>query len=369
MGNDHHGHEPQETMRLEQSGSLFVRNVTETVTSRRTGGKTGMRHEKAENLLTLAVQMQSQRLGVSLAEIEATFGVGRRTAMRMKDAVMRAFPAAEEVQNDERIKRWRIPQGTLDKLADLSADEFAALEMAKRLLDRDNRESEAGIIGDLALKLRAVMHNKTLTRIDPDLEAMLLGEGLALRPGPRPRIGITVVEDLRNAIKAGLKVDIAYRNRRNRALNTRRVHPYGFLHGHRNYLVAFHENPKANKVALFSLPDIETVTLTTESFSVDPAFSLSDFASRSFGVFQEEPSKVELEFSRESADNAREWLFHPTQEMEGQPDGSLVVRFTAGGLIEMAWHLQVWGKHVKVLSPPELAKLVNGRRTDWGAMP
>lgn len=328
-----------------------------------------MRHEKAENLLTLAVQMQSQRMGVSLADIQGTFSIGRRTAMRMRDAVLRAFPAGEEIPGEDRTKRWRIPQGTLDRLVDVSADEFAVLEMARLLLDRENRESEAGIVGALALKLRAIMHNKSLNRIDPDLEALLEGEGLALRPGPRPRIGVTVVEDLRTAIKANLKVVIAYRNRRDRKLNNRTVHPYGFLHGHRNYLVAFHENPKANKVALFSLPDIEEVTVTSDGFAVQPGFSLGDFARRSFGVFQEEPSDVELVFSADAAGNARDWVFHPTQVLEAQPDGSLIVRFTAGGLIEMAWHLQIWGKHVKVLAPAELAKLVNGRRADWGVMP
>lgn len=369
MGNDHHVKEPQGTQRLERVSSLFVRSVPKTVTSRGTGRKTGMRHEKAENLMELAVQMQSARMGISLAEIQNHFEIGRRTAMRMKDAVLRAFPAAEEVRSDDRTKRWRIPQGTLDRLVDLSADEFAALEMAKRLLDRDNRENEAAIIGALALKMRAVLHSNTLRRVDPDLEALLEGEGLALRPGPRPRIAVTVVEDLRNAIKANQKVVITYRNRRDRKVNDRRVHPYGFLHGHRNYLVAFHENPKANKVALFSLPDIEAVAPTGEGFTMQPGFSLNGFARRSFGVFQEEPSDVELQFSTEAAGNAGDWVFHPTQVMEAQPDGSLIVRFTAGGLIEMAWHLQIWGKHVKVLAPAGLAKLVNGRRTDWGAMP
>ena len=328
-----------------------------------------MRHEKAENLLVLAVQMQSSRMGISLAEIQSRFGIGRRTAMRMKDAVLRAFPAAEEMPSDDRSKRWRIPQGTLDRLVDLSADEFAAMEMATRLLERDNRENEAGILGALALKLRAVLHSNTLRRVDPDLEALLEGEGLALRPGPRPRIGITVVEDLRAAIKGNQKVTIAYRNRRDRKVNDRLVHPYGFLHGHRNYLVAFHENPKANKVALFSLPDIEGVTITNDGFAVQPGFSLNDFARRSFGVFQEAPSDIELRFSAAAAGNAKDWVFHPTQVMDVEPDGSLLVRFTAGGLIEMAWHLQVWGKHVKVLAPAELAKLVNGRRFDWGVMP
>ena len=42
--------------------------------------------------------------------------------------------------------------------------------------------------------------------------------------------------------------------------------------------------------------------------------------------------------------------------MQPQDDGSLVVRFRAGGLVEMANHLATWGDTVEVLSPPELRR-------------
>jgi predicted DNA-binding transcriptional regulator YafY len=58
---------------------------------------------------------------------------------------------------------------------------------------------------------------------------------------------------------------------------------------------------------------------------------------------------------------AREYMFHPSQELEQQKDGSLIVRFRAGGLLEMSWHLHTWGDEVEVLSPPELKDLMTGR--------
>jgi predicted DNA-binding transcriptional regulator YafY len=98
-----------------------------------------MRFEKADNLLQLALEMQAARGGLTLADIQEKFAVGRRTAMRMRDAVLRNFPQAEEVETDERVKRWRLPSGTLDRLINFTADELGALESAIRLLDRDNR--------------------------------------------------------------------------------------------------------------------------------------------------------------------------------------------------------------------------------------
>lgn len=48
----------------------------------------------------------------------------------------------------------------------------------------------------------------------------------------------------------------------------------------------------------------------------------------------------------------------------------VTVRFKASGWLEMAWHLYQWGDQVEVLSPPELAALVEKhRRSDFAALP
>ena len=44
--------------------------------------------------------------------------------------------------------------------------------------------------------------------------------------------------------------------------------------------------------------------------------------------------------------------------MTRQKDGSVIVRFRAGGLLEMCWHLYTWGANVKVLEPAELKELM-----------
>jgi hypothetical protein len=150
----------------------------------------GVRYEKADNLLQLALEMQAARAGLSLADIQEKFRVGRRTAMRMRDAVLRNFAQAEEVETDERVKRWRLPSGTLDRLINFTADELAALEGAIRLMDRDNREDEAASLTTLSGKLRALLRPEVARKVEPDLEAMLEAEGLAMRPGPRPRIKV-----------------------------------------------------------------------------------------------------------------------------------------------------------------------------------
>ena len=59
-------------------------------------------------------------------------------------------------------------------------------------------------------------------------------------------------------------------------------------------------------------------------------FDLLAYAAQSFGVFQEEPIDVVLRFEPEAADDAARWMFHPTQRVEREPGGSLIVRFRSG---------------------------------------
>jgi predicted DNA-binding transcriptional regulator YafY len=74
-------------------------------------------------------------------------------------------------------------------------------------------------------------------------------------------------------------------------------------------------------------------------------------------------------FAPEAAPDAADFVFHPNQVLEPQPDGALVVRFTATGDLEMAWHLYAWGDKVEVLEPKRLAEMVHGQRVAWPALP
>lgn len=74
-----------------------------------------MRHSRQEDLLRLAVRMQGSVEGVSVSDIGQTFGVSRRMAERMRDAVLRAFPNWRSVP----VRRPEIlafSNGTLGKM-------------------------------------------------------------------------------------------------------------------------------------------------------------------------------------------------------------------------------------------------------------
>lgn len=311
-----------------------------------------VRYEKAEKLLRLALDLQGTAGGLTLADIQKRFEVSRRTAERMRDAVERLLPQLEEVNAGEIPKRWRLPAGTAGRLASVTADELAELRAAAVLFRRENLNRQAAVLDGLSAKVQALLPRDAATRVEPALEALMEAEGFALRPGPRPRVREEVLEALRKALLACRKVRLHYRFRDTGELSRQMVCPYGFLYGSRHHLVAY--SMRARDYRLYILPNIERAELTEWPFERDPEFSLAAYAARSFGVFQEEPFEVVWRFSPEVAADAREYLFHPTQTMEEQPDGSLLVRFHAGGVLEMCWHLFKWGEAVEVLAPKRL---------------
>jgi predicted DNA-binding transcriptional regulator YafY len=63
---------------------------------------------------------------------------------------------------------------------------------------------------------------------------------------------------------------------------------------------------------------------------------------------------VVLRFTPEAAEDAERWLFHPSQNMMRDEDGSLTVRFRAGGVQEMCWHLFTWGTELTIIAPTTL---------------
>jgi predicted DNA-binding transcriptional regulator YafY len=124
----------------------------------------------------------------------------------------------------------------------------------------------------------------------------------------------------------------------------------------RYYLVA--ATKSRTEPALYRLDRIHDIEVTDEPGAPPESFNLKAYASRSFGVFQEEPEDIIVSFDASAATDARAYLFHPTQSMTDETDGSLTVRFRAAGLLQIAHHLMTWGSTVTILAPENLKNMI-----------
>ena len=232
--------------------------------------------------------------------------------------------------------------------------ELTELASATTALERSGLEERAAVLRELATKLRATLRTTSLARIHADLETLIHAEGLATRPGPRERLDAGLLALLREAITTEHLVEFRYLAQSTGRRRQHRVRPYGLLYGNRAFLVAptdRHADPR-----LWRLANVSEARLAPETFERDPAFDLQLYAERSFGTFQEEPVRVVLRFDADVARDASTFLFHPQQSVEENADGSLTVRFEAGGIDEMCRHLFTWGEGVTVEKPARLRR-------------
>lgn len=327
---------------------------------------------KAEQLLGLATLAAARHAGITIDDVVERFHVSKRTAQRMLHALEAQFPDAQTTADGDGRKRWRLPSAPLRDLMTLSPEELAALDLAVETLRRSGLTVEADELLGLREKILALVPRSKAARLETDHEVLLEAQGLAARPGPRQRIDRKIAAAISEAIKAGRILDITYQARGESAPRDRQLAPYGLLTGVRRYLVARPLETLDGQARLYVFENIRSAVVTAQPFTRDPTFNLQAFAHRSFGVFQnpEEYGEVVWRFSRDAADHARSFEFHPSQVMEDQPDGSLVVRFEAAGHLEMAWHLYMWGDDVEVLAPLSLRDLVHGhRRADFPSLP
>lgn len=123
-------------------------------------------------------------------------------------------------------------------------------------------------------------------------------------------------------------------------------------------MVAKHSDGYANgEPRTFILSNIEKVEILDIPYDYEN-FSLQKYAAEAFGAFHEKPFDVEWLFDAEVAEDAKKYMFHPSQKMVENKDGTVTVSFRAGGRLEMDWHLYTWGNHVKVIKPADWKKPV-----------
>ncbi len=329
-----------------------------------------MRYETAQQVMRLALAMRASASGLCLADIMEMFEVTERTAHRLRDAVVAIFPEAVATLGTDRRRYWRLPPATIDRLVGFTANELAALESARRLLSENGFSETATDLGSLAIKLRSILSPGLGRRLEPDIEALVEAEGIAIRPGPRPHRNAALVHELREAIKACRLVRLRYRYRGRPDVADIEVEPYGILLGSRHYLLAHRPGSQNGPyIRMYSLPEIEDAERSDRSFERDPGISLQGFADQSFGIFQEPAQQVVWRFHGRGARDARQFLFHPSQVVEELPDGAVQVSFRAGGLLEMCWHLFTWGETVEVVEPAELRELYRRCLEAGGAPP
>ena len=146
----------------------------------------------------------------------------------------------------------------------------------------------------------------------------------------------------------------AYRNAR----SSRMIDPYHLLFKHGVwYLIGYCHNRQ--EVLMFALDRMERLEITEQIFAPDPDFYIERYLGDSLSIERgSAPVEVKILFDRHQARWICERRWHPSQQLETRPDGSVLLSMTVSGLGDVKRWALGFGSHAEVLAPAELREEV-----------
>ena len=296
---------------------------------------------KTEQIIELAMMFQNSYSGLCIDDIQEHFECSRRSAERMKAILFDLFQdKIEPVNRNDKRKYWRFAKGTMNTLITFTTEDFTNLEYLKNMT---NDETKVKQLDEVIAKIKALTPQKNLRALDTDIDAIMESEGFAVRQYSRIKADTKILEKIREAMLSFKKIQFTY----NKKVT---AEPYGIIVADKYYLLA-----KDNgKLKLYKTYKIKDLKILDEYFEKDEDFSLQDYCNNSFGIYQEEPFNVVLEFDKNVKDDILNYHFHPTQKFKELENGNVEVRFKSGGKLAMCYELFKWGGNVRIKKPTEL---------------
>ncbi|HEY2157664.1 MAG TPA: transcriptional regulator [Isosphaeraceae bacterium] len=184
-----------------------------------------------------------------------------------------------------------------------------------------------------------------------DLDGAYSFRGAAATP-PDP----AVFRDLAAAVRDRRRVAIAYWTASRDEETRREVDPYHLACvDARWYLIGFCRS--RGQVLMFAAWRIRAIEPTGGTFDEPSEFDADSYLYGAFAAMRGgdgERHRVRIRFTGEAARYAREQTWHPSQSIEEEAGGSLVIRLEVSHLREVERWALSWGPDCEVLGPREL---------------
>ena len=297
------------------------------------------------------VQLLAGRVGRTLAQLCGELGVTKRTVQRDIEVLTAAgFPVTSDMRNGTVF--WHFMEGFhAEAPLSLSLTEQMALYFSKglfRLLQGtaiyESLESATRKIGS---QLPPAGH-----RFLRGLENAVAVRTFGFKDYSRSKQTIEVVT---RAVFHKYRVRLTYQSPRDSKPTERELDPYRLWYVNNALYVVGHDHLR-NDMRVFAVDRIRSVSLTNCRFEIPEDFDFEAFTQTAFNMIWGETQEVKIRFSASQAPYIRERTWHPSQKIDTEPDGSIILTLKVADLGEVKFWLIGFGVEATVLSPIELAE-------------
>lgn len=291
--------------------------------------------------------------GKTVSALADRLGCTPRTVYRDLEALQAGgFPITTETRDNRSY--WHILNASRQQVPlAFSIPELMALYFGKDMLKTYRGTVFYDAIDSLLSKIEATLptaYTDYLDRIRDRMDA-----------GPTTRKDYTrfgpIITELNRAIVDEKKIRMVYFSMGRQQENQRTVHPYRLRHVEDTlYLIGYCDLRKG--VRTFAVDRIKTVSLTDDGFQIPEGFDVPAFLRDSFGIYQGSPVRVKIRFFESVAGYIRERIWHPSQHLSDQADGTLIFTATVAGIEEISHWVLRWGAGAQVLEPAALRQTI-----------
>jgi len=291
----------------------------------------------------------SSRRGKSAAELADELECHPRTVYRDLEALQIAgFPIYTDREDGKSL--WSLLDTVKHQIpVPFTLTELMALYFSRDMLKVFKDTIFYDSLESLFKKVKTTLPRESLDYLDRVQQILHVG----IKPYKEYGKFREIINQVNEAALKRKSLEIVYFAMSQRSQTKRRVDPYRvwFFNG-TFYLIGFCHLRKA--VRVFALDRIRMLSRTEESFAVPEDFRLEDFLRSSFGVYQGEPRRVKILFAAEVAGYILEKVWHESQRIRPQKDGSVVFEAEVAGTDEIRHWVMTWGSKAEVLEPESL---------------
>lgn len=287
--------------------------------------------------------------GRSAAELAKDLGCNPRTLYRDLEALQVAgFPMYTERVEGKNL--WSL----LDVVKHQIPIPFTLTELMALYFYRDMVKVFRGTVfydalESLFAKVKTTLPTQSLSFLGA-LEHTLK---MAIKPYKEYSRFREIINQANDAALRKKSVEMIYFTMSRKKRSHRVVDPYRVLfYNGTFYLIGLCHT--RDEVRTFALDRISMLRVTNRDFSLPGDFNLEDFLLPSFGIMRGKPQTVRVRFDQEVAGYIREKVWHESQQLYPEEDGSLVLEMTVPVNEEVKSWVMSWGAKAEVLEPGAL---------------
>jgi predicted DNA-binding transcriptional regulator YafY len=234
----------------------------------------------------------------------------------------------------------------------LSQGELVALYLVERLMRQLEGTPFESDLRQVIDKLGTMLPDGVSVRLDA------MADVLAVLPAARPYYDPESFCALSTAVVCRHRVEMVYWTAGRNETNRRVFDPYDLVLIDDGWYAIGYCHLRG-EVRTFAVQRIRSLLATGETFDRPAEFRVEDYMQGSFRAVRGDGDyEVVLRFTLDVAGRIAEKRWHPSQTIEHQPDGSLIVRFHLTSLVEVKRWVMYWGSQCEVMEPDNLREII-----------